>query len=113
MVKSWTDEEWESLNAATGYSSVNVALTGNIISKSQEARGESYNPTFRSVAKCIINEEIPSDILEVEEMPESFVGRNIDYTMPSGTPWRRGKIFMINWVSILTPSILRMLNPEE
>lgn len=113
VVKSWTDEEWESLNAATGYSSVNVALTGNIISKSQEARGESYNPTFRSVAKCIINEEMPSDILEVEEMPESFVGRNIDYTMPSGTPWRRGKIFMINWVSILTPSILRMLNPEE
>ncbi len=113
VLKSWTDDEWESLNAATGYSSINTALTGNIISKSHEARGEDYNPTFRSVAKCIINEEMPSDILEVEEMPESFVGRNIDYTMPSGTPWRRGKIFMINWVSILTPAILRMLTPEE
>ena len=113
VIKSWTDEEWESLNAATGYSNINTALTGNIISKQHEARGDSYNPTFRSVAKCVINEEMPSDILEVEEMPESFVGRNIDYTMPSGTPWRRGKIFMINWAAILTPSILRMLSPEE
>lgn len=113
VIKSWTDEEWESLNAATNYSNINTALTGNIISQSHEARGEVYNPTFRSVAKCIINEEMPSDILEVEEMPESFVGRNIDYTMPSGSPWRRGKIFMINWVSILTPAILRMLIPEE
>ena len=52
-------------------------------------------------------------LLEVEEMPESFVGRNIDYTMPSGTPWRRGKIFMINWVAILTPSILNMLSPDS
>ena len=113
VVKSWTDEAWEGLNAATGYSNINAALTGNIISMQHEARGDSYNPTFRSVAKCIINEEMPSDILEVEEMPESFVGRNIDYTMPSGTPWRRGKIFMINWVAILTPSILNMLSPDS
>ena len=111
VVKSWTPDEWATLNESTGYNSLNPAVGGNTVSLSQETRGESYAPNFRGVAKCIINEDMPSDILEVEEMPQSFVGRNIDYSMPSGSPWKRGKIFMINWVAILTPAILRMLTP--
>ena len=111
VVKSWTPDEWATLNESTGYNNINAVVTGNTLSLSQETRGESYAPNFRGVAKCIINEDMPSDILEVEEMPQSFVGRNIDYSMPSGSPWKRGKIFMINWVAILTPSILRMLTP--
>ena len=113
VVKSWNNEDWEGLNSATGYNNFTVGVTGNNIAMSQEIRGENYAPTFRDVAKCIINEDMPSDILEVEEMPQSFVGRNIDYTMPSGSLWKRGKIFLINWVAILTPTILRMLTPEE
>ena len=112
VVKSWNDMSWEELNTATGYNNLRAAFTGNIISASMEERGETYEPNFRNSAKCIIG-EIPSDILEVEEMPESFVGRNIDYSMPSGNPWRRGKIFMINWVAILSRNILGMLQPDD
>ena len=112
VVKSWDDVSWEELNTASGYNNLRAAFTGNIISASMEGRGETYEPNFRNSAKCIIG-EIPSDILEVEEMPESFVGRNIDYSMPSGNPWRRGKIFMINWVAILSRNILGMLQPDD
>lgn len=113
VVKSWDANQFEEASNATGYNQVYMGFTGNFISLSHESRGEAYEPNFRSVAKCIINEQMPADILEVEEMPQSFVGRDIDYTMPSGNFWRRGKIFLINWVSILTPTILGILTPTE
>jgi len=75
-------------------------------------QGQNYSPTYEDAPKIFIT-DIPNDILEVETIPESYIGRNINYTISGGNPWRRGKIPIINWSAILSKAILRMLTPEE
>jgi len=76
------------------------------------SRGEEYEPTYDDAPKIFIS-DLPHDILEVEAIPESYIGRNINYTIAGGNPWRRGKIPIINWCAILSKAILRMVTPPE
>jgi len=76
------------------------------------ADGNDYAPLFQDAPKVFI-QNLPPDSLEVEVMPETLVGRSVEYSMPSGNPWRRGKIFLINWVSILSRKVMQMLQPPE
>jgi len=111
-IESWTSEEWTEAVNSTGYSNQRGATIGNNVSMRAVAEGREYEPRFNSVPKIFLT-NLPGDSLEVEEMPSNFEGRPIDYSMPTGNPWRRGKIFMINWVSILSRKVLQMLQPPE
>ena len=111
-INSWNATEWAELRQATGYSNARGSILGDATSMRASADGNDYAPLFQDAPKVFI-QNLPPDSLEVEVMPETLVGRSVEYSMPSGNPWRRGKIFLINWVSILSRKVMQMLQPPE
>ena len=112
VIMSWMPSEWDEMTTTTGYSNRTDGITGNSVSMSMMARGDAYEPTFNNAPKVFLS-NLPPDSLEIEAMPESLVGRPIEYTMNLGTPWRRGKIFIINWAALLSNRVLGILMPTE
>jgi len=55
---------------------------------------------------------VPDDIFEMEELTD-LRNKTIDYTAPTSSPWRRGKIPLINWAAILSNKIISMIMPQE
>lgn len=109
----WSDPvAWET--AVGGAYATRTLLMFGFGQESAEAlsREEEYEPTYDDAPKIFMS-DLPHDILEVEEIPESYIGRNINYTIAGGNPWRRGKIPIINWCAILSKAILRMVTPPE
>jgi hypothetical protein len=105
-------QDWTTIRENTGYNRGGWGWGGSLIDFLYSANnGTSPELDFNTVQKIIIS-DLPTDVYQMETYT-AFSSRNIDYTAPSGSPWRRGKIPMINWSAILSPKLLTMLTSEE
>jgi len=96
----------------TGYNRASWGWDGSLISFLYSANGGTVPEIDFNTAKKVILSDLPTDIYQMETYT-NLSSRNIDYTAPSGNPWRRGKIPMINWAAILSPKLLTMLTSED
>jgi len=105
-------EEWAIEMQNTGYNRASWGWDGSLISFLYSANGGTVPEIDFNTAKKVILSDLPTDIYQMETYT-NLSSRNIDYTAPSGNPWRRGKIPMINWAAILSPKLLTMLTSED
>lgn len=103
---------WAEGREGQGYNRPGWAWNGSLIDFLYTTNdGTRPDIDFNSAKKVILS-DLPNDIFQMESY-SNLSSRNIDYTAPSGSPWRRGKIPMINWSAILSPKLLTMLTSEE
>ena len=111
-LRSFDDEKWAEVRAATGYMNEVLNWGGSHENMNYQTLQLDLRITaFSDMPKIVIG-DMPDDIFEMEELTD-LSNKTIDYTAPSSSPWRRGKIPLINWAAILSNKIISMIMPQE
>ena len=111
-LRSFDDEKWAEVRAATGYMNEILNWVGSHENMNyQTLPVDTIEVSYSDMPKIVIG-DMPDDIFEMEELTD-LSNKIIDYTAPSSSPWRRGKIPLINWAAILSNKIISMIMPQE
>jgi len=110
--RNFTDEQWAAIRESGGVIRDNLVWAGGREPLLNRAMGNTENTMEYSDVPRIVIESLPDDIFEMEELT-NLEGKTIDYSAPTSSPWRRGKIPLINWAAILNNRILSLITPQE
>ena len=109
---NFTDEHWAAIRESGGVIRDILVWAGGREPLLNRAMGNTENTMEYSDVPRIVIESLPDDIFEMEELT-NLEGKTIDYSAPTSSPWRRGKIPLINWAAILNNRILSLITPQE